>query len=164
MKWMWRKIQGGTLANSCLLIMGSIMLVILETTSFLVAVFDSQDSHVFNLAYFKNLRENSIHVLTIPVCTRLLTESLHSPLFASFKLNWIALLFDSVWRTLTKVDLFHVFWPTWKSHYNDNHPSRFWRDRNLSQQSKYIFWSVMHPTVTMDNQPPDKQQLWSCSN
>ena len=80
-------------------------------------IIDSHKSHMYNLAFFEEMRENNIHVMTILPHTSHILQPLDSTPFAQFKHNWQYRLLE--WnsangaKVLTKQNFSEVFWPAW---------------------------------------------------
>ena len=81
-------------------------------------ILDSQKLHIYNIAFYNEMKEHDIHVLAIPLHTSHLVQSLDSTAFAEFKccwqknlLNW---LFNNKGLVLSKNSFFEVFWPSFQ--------------------------------------------------
>ena len=81
-------------------------------------IIDSHKSHVYNLAFFNEMKENNIHVMAIPPHTSHILQPLDSTPFAQFKCNWQAKLlewnFTKGAKVLANRFFFEVFWPAWR--------------------------------------------------
>ena len=82
-----------------------------------ILIIDSHKSHVYNLPFFEEMRENNIHIMAIPPHTSHILQPLNSTLFMQFKHNWQHKLLE--WnsahgaKVLAKRNFFEVFWPAW---------------------------------------------------
>ena len=81
-------------------------------------ILDSHKSHIYNVAFYDEMKEHDIHVLAIPPQTSNLVQALDSTPFAEFKccwqknlLNW---LFNNKGLVLSKKSFFEVFWPSFQ--------------------------------------------------
>ena len=83
-----------------------------------ILLIDSHKTHVYNLPFFDEMRENNIHVMAIPPNTSHIVQALDSTPFAQFKKNLQKLLsewnFDNHGSFLGKGQFFEVMWPAWK--------------------------------------------------
>ena len=83
-----------------------------------VLIIDSYKCHIYNLAFFIEMRDNNTHVMAILPHTSHILQSLDSALFIQFKRNWQNRLLD--WNfanntnILAKHHFFEVFWPAWR--------------------------------------------------
>ena len=81
-------------------------------------IVDSHKSHVYNVAFFEEMLENNIHVLTIPPNTSHIVQALDSTPFAQFQKNWQRLLldynFDHHGQVVGKGDFFKLVVPAWR--------------------------------------------------
>ena len=81
-------------------------------------IIDSHKSHVYNLAFFDQMKENNIHVMAIPPHTSHILQPLDSTPFVQFKHNWQAKLlewnFTKGAKVLANRFFFEVFWPSWR--------------------------------------------------
>ena len=81
-------------------------------------IIDSHKSHVYNLAFFEEMKENNIHVMAIPPHTSHILQLLDSTPFVQFKRNWQAKLlewnFTKGAKVLANRFFFEVFWPAWR--------------------------------------------------
>ena len=57
-------------------------------------IIDSHKSHIYNLAFFEEMKENNIHIMAIPPHTSCIFQLLDSTPFAQFKCNWQARLLE----------------------------------------------------------------------
>ena len=80
-------------------------------------IIDSHKSHVYNLAFFEEMRENNIHMMAILPHTSHILQPLDSTPYAQFKHNWQyrPLEWNSAHKAkvLAKQNFFEVFWPAW---------------------------------------------------
>ena len=82
-----------------------------------ILLIDSHKSHVYNMPFFEEMKENNIHVMAIPPHTSHIVQALDSTPYAQFKKNWQTSLVD--WnfyhsgKFLGKGDFFRVMWPAW---------------------------------------------------
>ena len=81
-------------------------------------IIDSHKSHVYNMAFFDEMRENNIHVMAIPPHTSHILQPLDSTPFAQFKRNWQNRLLDlnsaNNAKILANSHFFEVFLPAWR--------------------------------------------------
>ena len=81
-------------------------------------IINSHKSHVYNLAYFEEMREHNKHMMAIPPHTSHILKPLDSTPFAQFKCNWQARLLEWNFVTSSKILVnqcfFKVFQPAWQ--------------------------------------------------
>ena len=81
-------------------------------------IIDSHKSHVYNVTFYEEMKENNIHVLAIPPHTSHLVQALDSTPFAEFKHCWQRNLLDWLFHnkgvTLSKKCFFDVLWPSFQ--------------------------------------------------
>ena len=81
-------------------------------------IIDSPKSHVYNVTFYEERKENNIHVLAIPPHTSHLVQALDSTPFAEFKHCWQRNLLDWLFHnkgvTLSKKCFFDVLWPSFQ--------------------------------------------------
>ena len=81
-------------------------------------IINSHKSHVYNLAFFEEMKENNIHVMAILPHTSHILQPLDSTPFVQFKRNWQARLlewnFANGAKFLANWYFFEVFWPAWQ--------------------------------------------------
>ena len=82
-------------------------------------IVDSHSSHLYNLPFYQVMKENNIHVFTIPLHTSHILQPLDSTPFAMFKRHWEVNLMKynaaHHGRSLNKVDFWDVFTPSFNS-------------------------------------------------
>ena len=82
-------------------------------------IVDGHKSHLYNLPFYKVMRENNVEVLTIPPHTSHILQPLDSIPFAQFKKHWEKNLcrynIDHSGHSLNKVDFWDVFTPSWNN-------------------------------------------------
>ena len=59
-----------------------------------ILLIDSHKSHVYNMPFFEEMKENNIHVMAIPPHTSHIVQALDSTPYAQFKKNWQTSLVD----------------------------------------------------------------------
>ena len=81
-------------------------------------ILDSHKLHIYNVAFYDEMKEHDIHLLAIPPHTSHLVQALDSTPFAEFKhcwqknlLNW---LFNNKGLVLSKKSFSEVFWPSFQ--------------------------------------------------
>ena len=81
-------------------------------------IIDWHKSHVYNMAFYEEMKEHNVHVLAIPPHTSHLVQALESTPFAQFKSAWQRKLLDWLFNTwaknLSKKNFFDVFWPAFR--------------------------------------------------
>ena len=82
-----------------------------------ILLIDSLKSHVYNMPFFGEMKENNIHVMAIPPHTSHIVQALDSTPYAQLKKNWQSSLVDwNFYHTakfLGKGDFFRIMWPAW---------------------------------------------------
>ena len=78
-------------------------------------IIDSNKSHVYNVAFYEEMKEHNVHVLAILPHTSHLVQALDSTPFAQFKSAWQRKLLDWLFKTgaknLSIKNFYDVFWP-----------------------------------------------------
>ena len=81
----------------------------------ILLIIDSHKSHVYNVAFYEEMKEHNVYVLAIPPHTSHLVQALDSTPFVQFKSAWQMKLLDWLFNTgaknLSKKNFFDVFWP-----------------------------------------------------
>ena len=126
-----------------------------------ILIIDSHRSHVYNLPFFEEMRENNIHVMAIPPHTSHILQPLNSTPFMQFKHNWQCRLLE--WnsahgaKVLAKRNFCEVFWPAWhESMSTGKIQSGFWKTGIFPVNMAAIPKSKYAPAQVTDS----KNSLW----